>query len=284
VAERAGNGGGEGLSLQTLLIAAVASAAAAVIVSHLWKGGTVLAAAMTPVIVAIVKELLAKPMESELVRKPVSKLASGSRAALASTPGVGTRTPAPGDARRRSDPGRARAATRGTGDPLTTGTSAPPTERRGPRLDPSPGGNGGPPDATAGPIRTYGTPRRRRPLHLKIAIITGLVAFLIAAAALTLPELLFGGAVGSGHSTTLFGGGSSSKSDKKKEQDKGGATQPDQPKPDQQTTTPATPQPQQTTPQQTTPAPTTPAPQPQQTTPQQTSPVPPTPPPAPPTP
>src|SRR4051812_31000576 len=118
-----GRGGGESLSLQTLLIAAAASAAAAVIVSRLWKDGTVVAAAMTPGIVAIVKELLAKPMESELVRKPVSKLASGSRAALGSAPGVGTRSSAPGDARRSSDPGRARAATRGTGDPLTTGTS-----------------------------------------------------------------------------------------------------------------------------------------------------------------
>src|SRR4051812_47920827 len=181
MSSNANQGGGEGLSLQTLGIAAAASAAAAVIVSHLWKDGTVLAAAMTPVIVAIVKEVLAKPMESELVRKPVSKLASGSRAALGSAPVVGTRSSAPGDARRTSEPGRARAATRGTGDPLTTGTSEPPTERRGPRLDPSPGGNGGPPDAHAGPIRTYGTPPRRR-VHLKIAIITGLVAFLIAAA------------------------------------------------------------------------------------------------------
>src|SRR3954471_11090437 len=77
-------GGGEGLSLQTLVIAAAASAAAAVIVSHVWKNGTVVAAAMTPVIVAIVKELLARPMESEIVRKPVSKIASGSRAALGS--------------------------------------------------------------------------------------------------------------------------------------------------------------------------------------------------------
>src|SRR3954454_5980382 len=83
-------GGGESLSLQTLLIAAGASAAAAVIVSHLWKGGTVIAAAMTPVIVAIVKELLARPMESEIVRKPVSKIASGSRAALGS---AATRAP-----------------------------------------------------------------------------------------------------------------------------------------------------------------------------------------------
>src|SRR3954451_19056232 len=83
-------GGGEGLSLQTLVIAAAASAAAALIVSHLWKGGTVIAAAMTPLIVPIFKELLARPMESEIVRKPVSKIASGSRAAIGS---AATRAP-----------------------------------------------------------------------------------------------------------------------------------------------------------------------------------------------
>src|SRR4051795_8035155 len=90
-------GGGEGLSLQTLVIAAAASAAAAVIVSHVWKNGTVVAAAMTPVIVAIVKEMLARPMESELVRKPVSKIASGSRVVVTGAAGLGSR--------RASDPG-----------------------------------------------------------------------------------------------------------------------------------------------------------------------------------
>src|SRR3954469_7961758 len=80
MAEGKGTGGGESLSLQTLVVAAGASAVAAIVVSHLWKGGTVIAAAMTPVIVAITKELLSRPMESELVRKPVQqvgRLASG---------------------------------------------------------------------------------------------------------------------------------------------------------------------------------------------------------------
>jgi uncharacterized membrane protein YvlD (DUF360 family) len=66
-----GTGGGEGLSLQTLVVAAIAAAVAAVVVSHLWKDGTVIAAAMTPVIVAITKEMIQRPMESDLVRKPV---------------------------------------------------------------------------------------------------------------------------------------------------------------------------------------------------------------------
>jgi hypothetical protein len=83
----------------------------------------------------------------------------------------------------------------------------------------------------AGPVRVYSsgsnkrpaplgaTPERRK-LHLKIAIVTGLVGFLIAAAALTLPELLFGGSVTGGHrNTTYFGGGSKSTQDKSKSND-----------------------------------------------------------------
>jgi uncharacterized membrane protein YvlD (DUF360 family) len=254
IAEKKRSGGGEGLSLQTLVIAAVASAAAAIVVSHIWKGGTVIAAAMTPVIVSIVKELLAKPLESELVKKPVAKIASGSRAV------VGT---AAGGRIGRSQPDQ-----RGHGDPLLNGDPhEPPTQPRGAQPDPG-----------MSPIRTYGsTPRSRvrRPVHLKVALITGVVAFVIAAAALTLPELIFGGAISSHHSTTLFGGGSKKKDTSKTNEDGKTSTQPTQ---QQQQTTPQQTTPQGTTPQQTTPQQT--APQqtaPQQTTPQQTTPVPTTP-------
>src|SRR4051812_22578357 len=141
-------GGGEGLPLQTLVIAAAASAAAAVVVSHVWKEGTVIAAAMTPVIVAIVKELLARPMESELVRKPVQQVGRLASSRLV-TPG--------------------RTATRG-------GTPAPPAPTEERRAQPT--NSGGPPGAEGiTPIRTYGRPRRR-PIHLKVALVTGLVAFL----------------------------------------------------------------------------------------------------------
>jgi hypothetical protein len=251
MAEGKASGGGEGLSLQTLVVAAAASAVAAVVVSHVWRDGTVIAAAMTPVIVTIVKELLQRPMESELVRKPVSRIASGSRAALGS------------------------AVARGG---VASGEEPPITERR--TLAPPDGARGsanGMPDASpAAPIRTYGRARRRPP-HLKIAVITGIVAFVIAAAALTLPELIFGGAVTSHHSTTLFGGGGGgSKSDKKKDEGNGTQSKPSD-EPQQQTTTPsappsssgggtpttttpASPPPEQTAPEQTTPAPTTPVP------------------------
>jgi hypothetical protein len=292
----ANEGGGEGLSLQTLVLAAASSAAAAIIVSHVWKNGTVVAAAMTPVIVAILKELLAKPMESELVRKPVqqvSRVASSSRRRVASGSGVRTGGVAPPSADPPLPPRSAGGAggppvepPRGAGGPGDAGGAPvepprtraplepPPTQPRGVADGDSRDGNGFPPTASGAdsgmtPIRTYGRSPRRR-LHLKIAIVTGLVGFLIAAAVLTLPELLFGGAISSHHSTTLFGGGGSSKSDKKKDDgDKNGSTQPDQSPSGQQSTTPTTPEPTTGTKP---PPSTTPAPEPQQTTPQQTAP------------
>ena len=52
-----------GLSLRTLLIAGLASATAAFVVPMLWRPGTVFAAAMTPIVVALVTELLHRPVE-----------------------------------------------------------------------------------------------------------------------------------------------------------------------------------------------------------------------------
>jgi hypothetical protein len=232
------------------VIAAVASAAAAIVVSHIWKGGTVIAAAMTPVIVAIVKELVAKPLESELVKKPVAKLASGSRAVVGTAAGGRI--------------GRAKSEQRGHGDPLIDDDPlAPPIQPRGAQTDPG-----------MSEIRTYGAIRRRRPrIHLKVALITGIVGFAIAAAALTLPELIFGGAISSQHSTTLFGGGSSKKTSDTTKNQNNTSTQPSQQQTTPQQTTPQQTTPQQTTPQQTTPQQTTP----QQTSPQQTTPAPTTP-------
>jgi hypothetical protein len=53
-----------GLSVKTLLIAGAASAAAAIVIPMLWRPGTVFAAAMTPVVVALVSELLRRPVET----------------------------------------------------------------------------------------------------------------------------------------------------------------------------------------------------------------------------
>jgi hypothetical protein len=53
-----------GLSAKTLLIAGVASATAAFVIPMLWRPGTVFAAAMTPIVVAIVTEMLRRPVDT----------------------------------------------------------------------------------------------------------------------------------------------------------------------------------------------------------------------------
>jgi hypothetical protein len=52
------------ISTQTLLISALASAAAAVIVPLIWERGTLVATALTPVVVALVSEGLRRPAEA----------------------------------------------------------------------------------------------------------------------------------------------------------------------------------------------------------------------------
>src|SRR5918998_70867 len=51
------------LNMRTLAIASSASAAAALLTSQLWIAGTWIAAAMTPVIVALISEMLHRPTE-----------------------------------------------------------------------------------------------------------------------------------------------------------------------------------------------------------------------------
>jgi hypothetical protein len=176
----------EGLSVQTLVIAAIASAVAAIVVSRIWDKGTIVASAMTPVFVALVSEMLRKPMESEAVRRPVRAVGSvtASRASWRR-----------GEARPPS--GR------------TPRVMAPPPTGVDEGLQQRDEG------VAPGPVRIYSSGSKKRPapggrrrLHLKIAVATGLVGFLIAAAALTLPELIFGGSVTGGQRhTTYFGGG-----------------------------------------------------------------------------
>jgi hypothetical protein len=186
----------EGLSVQTLVIAAIASGVAAVVVSHFWRQGTIAFSAMTPVVVALVSEALRKPVQSERLRSGVRSVSSAAKP--------------PSFARPRS--GR------------TPNVMAPPTPSVDEGLRQREEG------VEAGPVRVYSSGSNKRPrslngasgeggsrfsrAHIRIAVITGLIAFLIAAAVLTLPELIFGGSVtGGGRSTTVFGGGSSSKSD-----------------------------------------------------------------------
>jgi hypothetical protein len=65
---------GGGIELSTLLITAVASACAAYVTSVIWAPGTLASAALTPVIVALVKEALARPAEVVTRAVPVRGL------------------------------------------------------------------------------------------------------------------------------------------------------------------------------------------------------------------
>jgi hypothetical protein len=67
-----------------------------------------------------------------------------------------------------------------------------------------------------GQIRVYRTGGKRRRFHAKVVAATAAIAFAIAAAALTLPELVFGGSVASHGRTTFFGGSKHHHSSKSK--------------------------------------------------------------------
>jgi uncharacterized membrane protein YvlD (DUF360 family) len=216
------------LNLRTLVIASISSAVAAIVVSRFWRSGTPIAAAMTPVIVTLV---------SEMLHRPTTVIAQRLTTDFSALPDDGSRIePADPHEDIRRDPQaerEARLASMGGGSPA-----------RAPR------------PRTAAP---------RRQLPVRLILVTGLLAFAIAAAALTLPELIAGQSFGRGNThTTLFGGNKHKSGDSKPTQDTTTGDSPDQQQqqPDQQQTTPqtTTPAPQQTTPQTTTPAPTTTAP------------------------
>src|SRR3954447_7790283 len=63
------------LSIRTLVIASVASAAAAVVTSRFWIHGTWISAALTPVIVAVVSEMLHRPTEAVARRVTTARTA-----------------------------------------------------------------------------------------------------------------------------------------------------------------------------------------------------------------
>jgi hypothetical protein len=182
---------GGGLQVQTLIISAFSSVAAATIVPLFWVKGTVIATAMTPVIVALSAEALRRPAQH------INKI----------TPRVARRT-ATGAAVRRFDPVAAQ-----TAHPERVGARGDGPER----FEPAPGarrGNGTDGGGGVSADDPFGLRKPQRRSWWKAGVATGLVAFLIAAAVVTASELtLFGGSIGGGKSgsTTLFGGGGPAK-------------------------------------------------------------------------
>jgi hypothetical protein len=154
-----------GLSVTTLMIASLSSVAAAIVVSNLWGAGTLIGAAMTPVIVALVSEGLRRPATAiGTVRE--------TRAARFDPVAEGRR------GLREGDLERARRAV----------PAAAVAERR---------------VHTAG--RAGGGARLRLPRPRVIAaVVTGLVAFVLAGVFLTGSELVLGKSVVSSSKRTTY--------------------------------------------------------------------------------
>jgi hypothetical protein len=148
-----------GIDLATLLITAVASAAAAYTCSKIWAPGTLASAAFTPVLVAIIKEALARPTQAVTSAVPIRGIV------------------------RNAPP-----ASQQPGEPPAP--APPPLDRV----------------AQPGEVSYHSTGRSSR--RWRLAIITGLLGFVVCVLVFTLPELVAGqSATGGGRSTTLFGGG-----------------------------------------------------------------------------
>jgi hypothetical protein len=132
-------------------------------------------------------------------------------------------------------------------------SGAPPDRRDPEALSP-------PEDDALGPMRIYRAgadrPSPVRRVHIRVALATAAIAFVIAALVLTLPELVFGGSVAAHGKTTFFGG----TSHRHRNSNKHESTQ----------TTPTNSTPTTTTPTQSSPTVTAP---PAQTTPQTTTPA-----------
>jgi hypothetical protein len=228
-------------NLRTLAIASVASATAAVVTSQLWFAGTWIAAAMTPVLVALVSELLHRPTER------IAGRWTSDRPAL---------RPARDERDRKA---------------RTAEAQPPPTPREG-----APGPAQPPAEPGPGPIRVYRSappPTRRRRVAVGAVLATGVLALVIAVFALTVPELIAGGAIGKRSGGTTFFSKDRDRpvSDEDKQQRPSGdteerqqATEPTTEEPaEEPTTTEAPPeQPTPTTPPATEPAPAESAPTP----------------------
>jgi len=227
------------LSVRTLAIASVASAVAALLTSLFWTRGTPFAAAVTPLIVALVSELLHRPAEV------ISQRFTAETDALPEAAGAG---PPPPRQAQEGEPARDDAETA-----VEEGTAATAALRRATReraaaaRTTQDGGNGGRPHEPATReippgVRVYGSGKRSLPW--KPIALTAVLAFVIGAGILTLPELIAGQSLGGGdRGTTYFGGGSRADRDRdrgasdekepapKPEQDREPAP-PDRPDPD----------------------------------------------------
>jgi hypothetical protein len=208
------------VNLRTLAIASIASAAAAAITSQLWFAGTWVAAAITPVLVSLVSELIHRPTERIARARTTDRRAVRDRAAP--EPRV---TVPPESARVRP----AERPPRRAPDGRTAGRPGPPAGEPDPAA-PRPG--------EAGPVRVYRQPTERPPrrrIAYGVVAATAAIAFVIGVVALTTTELLAGESIGrSGHRTSIGIGGGSDKSADRDQRDRQPTDTDERPEEDQQ--------------------------------------------------
>ena len=155
------------LNKRTLVIASVASAAAAAVTSQLWIHGTWIAAALTPALVTLISEAMHRPTER------IARAWTSDRPALGAGASRHADEPAPADA----------------------------------PLAPEPAARRSPAGRTAGPVRVYRQPAARAPrrrIALGVVAATAAIAFVVAVAALTAGDLISGGSIGKGSGRTTF--------------------------------------------------------------------------------
>jgi hypothetical protein len=160
---RSSSSSGTSVDLTTLVLTAVASAAAAYACSKIWAPGTLASAAFTPVLVALIKEGLARP--AKVVTQAVPPIR-----------------------------GVVRSASGPSGTEVHESLPAPAPEPAAPDLERV---------AQPGEI-SYHSSGMSTARRWRLAIITGLLGFVIAALVFTVPELIAGA-----RTTTYFGGGGS---------------------------------------------------------------------------
>jgi hypothetical protein len=197
------------LNLRTLAIASIASAVAAAVTSQLWFAGTWIAAALTPVLVSLVSELLHRPTEVIVRARTSDRRVVRDRAAPA--PQV---TVPPEGGRARGRPSERPPQPRRP-DGQAAGRPGPPAGEPDPAA-PRPG--------EAGPVRVYRQPAGRVPrrrIAYGVVAATAAIAFVIGVVALTTTELLAGESIGrSGHRTSIGIGGSSDRQTDRDERDR----------------------------------------------------------------
>lgn len=214
------------LNTRTLTIASVASASAAAVTSQLWIAGTWIAAALTPVLVALISEAMHRPTE-RIARAWTSEREVGPARAQTATreePSAVSGTAGPVRVYRQTSRG-AQATGRGAAGRISASRGADPM-------------NGG----AARTSLSRPTKLSRRRIAIGTVAATAAIAFVVGIVALTTADLVSGGSVGKGSGrSTLFSGGGNESEEKKDTQDSGGQQQEqdgEQQAPDSQQTAP----------------------------------------------